>query len=194
MPSSAVVGSSTGSGYTAASDYQGAGISGVGTFLPAGYNQVVVTDDSMLYSYNTGTYAVAGVILSTVGYYWNLPSSSFPAEGSASQSAIDNLDIIQAGNGGFNGSFDPLGSTVGTLYSDQVPSSFTFSGLDPSEQYYLSFLIQNTTDTDPIWADLSDVNVYESNVPSGVATPEPSSLALLGLGALGLFFRRKKVA
>lgn len=69
---------------------------------------------------------------------------------------------------------------------DLQPATQQFSvSVTPASDYYLNVLLQTTGDnTKPSWGRFSDV---------AVATPEPATLAVFGLGAFGFFgLKRKK--
>lgn len=96
--------------------------------------------------------------------------------------------------GTFNYGIGCSGITCGSGASNTTDATLTFTVMDPGGISYLNFTPNPGKNSTPEIYFVSDINPAGGNVAAGVgsstvvttATPEPSSLMLLGSGVLGL--------
>jgi hypothetical protein len=86
-----------------------------------------------------------------------------------------------------------LGTVAGySLYDPNSPAADKSGFNVTAGQHLLLTFSLKTISGSPVWDLSTNTIVFTDNNRDGIGTPEPASLSLLGIGALGLLARRRR--
>ena len=154
----------------------------------ANLTNVIGDSNSNSGNVNPRSTEIAGAVWSGV---YDRPGSTDPSTGRrrltillSNLSSVRKIVDFPNNIGGFS-TFKAPGSTSLDRFDDYA--------IDPGQHRLLNFALQNSSRGRLEWVFTGDQFIGLDNNRNGVGIPEPTTLSLVGVGALGLLARRRRV-